>query len=139
MAKNIRDLTLSLDYLTLQNKEQQLVQRFYEILFEKDDGRIHALFQNTKMQEQHNKFVLSLVLVVENIAARGQYDDLIEKLGINHLQQYGVTLDMIPLFKASLMEALQEILDSQWDDDLYKAWDQALDSAFETLFGYLPR
>jgi len=96
---------------------------FYDRLFEIDPG-IGDMFDGIDMENQRNKLIQALALVVESL---DQIDDIIpivETLGRRHAS-YGVTDRHYETVGAALLWTLEKGLSESWTADVKTAWTTA--------------
>jgi len=122
---------LSLDVTTLETsfnllapRGEELVQRFYEELFQRAP-QVKPMFANTTPAEQQNKLLAALKLVVENVRNPQALVPVLTSLGERH-QGYGALPEHYPVVAESLIKVMKEMAGDVWTDTIESAWTQAL-------------
>jgi nitric oxide dioxygenase len=93
---------------------------FYENLFTANP-EAKPLFANTSMEDQKQKLLASLVLVVENLQKPDLLNDRLKGLGARHVQ-YGTLPEHYPLVGAALLTTFEQYLDNEWTPEVKQAW-----------------
>ncbi len=96
------------------------VDSFYENLFS-DYPESKPLFKTTKMEEQKQKLLSSLVLVIENLRNPGALEAALKGLGARHVK-YGTLPEHYPLVGNSLLKTFEQYLKESWTDEVKQAW-----------------
>ena len=108
-----------------------LVRRFYEELF----GRypdVKVLFSNTTVEEQQQKLLAAIKLVVANIRNPQALNDVLQNLGERH-RTYGAQSEHYQAVKTTLLDVMQEISGTAWNEAKRSAWDSALQRVASTM------
>ncbi|MEO1443313.1 MAG: globin domain-containing protein, partial [Chloroflexota bacterium] len=110
----------SFQTLLEKDPEHNFVREFF-VSLRSQDPRLRELFADVDWDQQHNKFLLALVLIVENIEDPGQNTYTLQSMGEDHLNRYGVTRDMLPPFRAALLNTLEINLGDEWTPEVEQA------------------
>lgn len=121
MALDIPKLRGSFEALA--PKGDQLMVRFYELLFAKFP-QVKPLFSNASMPEQRAKLLRALALVVKNLEQPGVLVPYLEGLGRMHVA-YGAVPGHYDAVGGCLLEALADTAGPIWNDGLKQAWTEA--------------
>jgi nitric oxide dioxygenase len=100
--------------------------QFYVNLFV-DYPAAKPLFANTKMKEQEQKLLHSLMLVIENLHNPDVLDSTLRGLGARHVQ-YGALPEHYPLVGNSLLKTFEQYLGTDWTAETKQAWVDAYDA-----------
>ncbi|MDH4185812.1 MAG: globin domain-containing protein [Nitrospira sp.] len=103
---------------------EELVERFYERLFEKYPS-VAPMFKHASMAEQKKKLLASLVLVVENLRRPDTLRNAVMELGVRHAA-YGTQPVHYDAVVENLLAVFEEIAGPSWTDDIRAAWKDAL-------------
>lgn len=103
-----------------------MVARFYEELFRRYP-EVQPLFAHVSLQEQQNKLLAALALVVNNLRKPAVLQQTLSALGARH-QAYGATPEHYEAVASTLLDVMQEFAGELWTDDVQNAWRQALQS-----------
>lgn len=104
-------------------REPQLVNRFYEILFERHP-QARALFGRNSGERQAEMLRSALVSVIDHLEDASWLDATLRQLGAKHLD-YGVTDPMYAWVGESLLATLAEIAGPDWTPELAGEWAEA--------------
>lgn len=104
-------------------REPQLVNRFYEILFERHP-QARSLFGRNSGERQAEMLRSALVSVVDHLDDASWLDATLRQLGAKHVD-YGVTGPMYAWVGESLLATLAEIAGPDWTPELAAAWAEA--------------
>ena len=115
----------------LKPQGEALVKRFYEKLFQQHP-EVKPLFSNTNIIEQRTKLLNSLVLVVNNLRKPEQLVPALSKLGEKH-ESYGVKPVHYHVVIQALLDVMQEFAGDLWTNELYDAWEEALNVVVSTM------
>ena len=99
---------------------------FYERLFTLAP-ETRALFAGTTMDQQEQKLLAALVLVMEHLREPEALAPVLKHLGDMHLA-YDVTPEGFEVGGEALLETLRLFLGEQWTPDLHTAWAEAYGS-----------
>jgi chemotaxis signal transduction protein/hemoglobin-like flavoprotein len=102
---------------------EELVERFYEILFERAPAA-EPLFAQTDMKRQKAMLLGALVLVRNSLRDLDGLVPKLEAMGARHVA-YGALPDHYPVVGEALLAALAELAGEAWTDDLEAAWTEA--------------
>ncbi|MEL6148490.1 MAG: globin domain-containing protein [Chloroflexota bacterium] len=123
----------SFQTLLEKDPEHNFVREFF-VSLRSQDPRLRELFADVDWDQQHNKFLLALVLIVENIEDPGQNTYTLQSMGEDHLNRYGVTRDMLPPFRAALLNTLEINLGDEWTPEVEQAWKDGVNEIFKLMF-----
>jgi hemoglobin-like flavoprotein len=121
MALNAPLLRESFSLVT--EREPQLVNRFYEILFERHP-QVRPLFGKNSGGRQAEMLRSALISVVDHLEDATWLEATLKELGAKHLD-YGVTDEMYDWVGESLLATLAEIAGPDWIPELAAAWAEA--------------
>lgn len=123
----ILPLTMSLNVELLEQSFEQIkpnleafISSFYQTLFQ-DYPQIRHLFDHTDMAKQRKMLFGTLTLVVENLRNPEALDSALKELGARHVQ-YGALPEYYPLFRRSLLKAMETTLGERWTLEIEQAW-----------------
>ncbi|MEM6280626.1 MAG: globin domain-containing protein [Chloroflexota bacterium] len=133
MIDSAHILQSSFQTLLQNDPEHNFVREFF-VTLRGQDPRLRELFETVNWNQQHNKFLLAMMLIVENIEDPNHYTNTLESMGEDHLQRYGVTRDMMPAFRAALINTLQINLKDEWTPEVEKAWTDGVNAIFKLMF-----
>ncbi|NOX59856.1 MAG: hypothetical protein GXP29_13505 [Planctomycetes bacterium] len=105
-------------------RAQELADRFYALLFARYP-QVRPMFPD-QMNDQKQKLIASLVLVVQNIRTPDKLLDPLSQMGQRHAG-YGAAPEHYPLVRDTLLEVLGEIAGDAWTEQLNGDWSVALD------------
>jgi hemoglobin-like flavoprotein len=107
------------------------VERFYSNMFARYP-QIRRLFANTEMRRQREHLLSASVTVIENLRCPDELRPKLEALGRRHLE-YGVSPSHYYALSAALLETIQEVLGTDWNDAVRDAWSDGLDAISRTM------
>ena len=93
---------------------------FYNNLFT-DYPQLRPLFTYTRMEEQHKKLMMALVLVINNLRNIAYLSTILKDLGERHVR-YGTQVDYYPCLGAVLLKTLEYYLGTDWTPEVKQAW-----------------
>ena len=109
---------------------------FYERLFIlSPDAK--PLFAETTMDQQEQKLLAALALVMEHLREPEALTPLLKHLGERHLA-YQVTPDHFELGGEALLETLRLFLGNQWTPELEAAWAEAYTGIVAVMLDDIP-
>ena len=108
-----------------------LVRRFYEELFRRNPD-VRVLFSNTTVEQQQQKLLAAIKLVVANIRNPRALNDALVNLGERH-RAYGAQPEHYQAVKSTLLDVMKEISATSWDEAKRSAWDSALQTVASTM------
>lgn len=111
-------------FAMLAPKGQQLVARFYEVMFA-NHPEVKPMFAKTNPKEQQKKLLNSLVLVVENLRKPEKLLPALRAMGARH-QSYGVIEAHYEVVVETLLVVMHEFAGDAWTDEIETAWRNAL-------------
>ena len=86
--------------------------------------QLRPLFAKTNMEEQQQKLMTSLVLVVENLRNPSYLKVILKNLGERHVS-YGAVQEHYPMVGAALLKTFEEYLGKDWTPEVKQAWADA--------------
>ena len=98
----------------------EFVDSFYTNLFAANP-EAKPLFAHTNMEEQKQKLLSSLILVIENLRTPSVIESSLKGLGARHVQ-YGALPEHYPLVGAALLTTFEQYLKSDWTPEVKQAW-----------------
>lgn len=96
---------------------------FYQNLLT-DYPQLRPLFAKTNMEQQQQKLMMSLVLVVENLRNPSYLKVILKNLGERHVS-YGAIESHYPMVGAALLKTFESYLGSDWTLEVKQAWTDA--------------
>jgi len=135
---------LGLDVLTLESsfnllapRGEELVCRFYEELFKRAPAVI-PMFDNTTPEEQQEKLLDAIKLVIENVRMPEVLAPALSAMGERH-QGYGVLPDHYPVVASTLIGVMKDMAGDAWTDSIESAWTHALNIIAKVMIdAYIP-
>lgn len=122
------ELQSSLEYL-LRN-EEEFAGKFYQRVFEKNP-EIRGLFKRDLKQQ--GRLLTHMLGGIVYTLSRPEYLKLgLRELGKNHAR-YGVRSEYYPVVLQSMLETIREQLGDFYNDNLGKAWEQALNMVISEM------
>ena len=116
-------------------QKELVIEKFYAtFLAEHPEARVY--FERLDMTKQ--SLMLSAALIVSEAHSREDFPAVqhyLHVLGFQH-REAGVPKEMFPIFRDCLIETIRSC-HADWNEELTKAWREALDKAISTMFeGY---
>ena len=102
----------------------ELVATFYRELF-KRYPEVESLFADTSVEEQEQKLLATLKLVVENARRPEKLANELNELGERH-QSYGAVVEHYDAVAEILLETLKQYAGGLWTDKVRRTWVAAL-------------
>ena len=93
---------------------------FYQNLLT-DYPQLRPLFAKTNMEEQQQKLMMSLVLVIENLRNPNYLKIILKNLGERHVS-YGAIEQHYPMVGAALLKTFESYLGADWTLEVKQAW-----------------
>ena len=93
---------------------------FYQNLLT-DYPQLRPLFAKTNMEEQQQKLMMSLVLVIENLRNPNYLKVILKNLGERHVS-YGAIEQHYPMVGAALLKTFESYLGADWTLEVKQAW-----------------
>jgi hemoglobin-like flavoprotein len=121
MALNIPILRES--FALVVQRQPQMTQRFYEILFERYP-QARPLFGGNASAKQEKMLTEALTAVMDHLDDAAWLKDTLAGLGKKHVG-YGITREMYGWVGDSLLATLVEVAGDQWNPELAAAWIEA--------------
>ena len=116
-------------------KASELAARFYSTLFKRYPD-VKPLFADTDPQQQKEKLVKALKLVVNSLRRPEKLAPALSDLGKKH-QKYGALPTHYGAVAETLLEVMAEMAGEHWSDEIAEAWQTALHAVKEgMLAGY---
>jgi len=121
-------------------KQQELLgEKFYEIFFRRCPAA-EIYFDGIDMQRQVHVLTMAL-LVVEQTHSKsyGATKSYLRYMGNRH-HRSGIPEQLYPEWLAAMLETLEQLHGTDWNDELAAQWQQSLQSAIELMLeGYETR
>ncbi len=124
MSLNVPLLRSSFDLVAPQ--ADLLARTFYETMFE-NYPEVQSLFENVDQEDQQRKLIQSLMVIVKSLEQPEKLSSFLKELGARHLD-YQVSSVHYPIVQESLLIALEKIAGEAWNEELYDAWNEALET-----------
>ncbi len=124
MGLNVQALRSSFDLVA--PRADELAERFYDRLFD-DYPELEPLFVGTNFDEQRQKLIQSIALIVKSLEDPEALTRYLHQLGVGH-DEKGVTENDYEPVANSLLATLAEIADEHWNQELEDAWTEALET-----------
>ena len=132
-ALNVAALTKSFNLL--EPRGEELVERFYDELFERYP-QVKPLFAGTTPAEQQRKLLTALKLVINNLKNPTALGKALTELGARH-QGYGAEPAHYKVVAGVLLDVMAEMAGKAWTTSVKKAWQDALTIVAEAMLkGY---
>ncbi len=96
---------------------------FYQNLLT-DSPQLRPLFAKTNMEQQQQKLVMSLVLVVENLRNPDYLKTILKNLGERHVS-YHALQEHYPMVGTALLKTFESHLGPDWTPEVKQAWTDA--------------
>ena len=122
----------------LEESKEPLAGRFYLVFFERHPEML-CYFDGVDLRFQGVMLTMALQLAVQHFEApKPAIEEYLRLLGHKHCVR-GVPSDAYPMFQQSLMSALAEFHEGDWDPQLEQQWQEALRAAIEIMIeGHSP-
>jgi hemoglobin-like flavoprotein len=121
VALNVPLLRQSFELVT--ERQPQLVNRFYQILFERYP-QVKPLFRQSSQAKQEEMLTATLVAVMDHLEDAAWLSATLTQLGAKH-RDYGVTEEMFGWVGASLLATIAEVAGDDWSPEHAAAWTEA--------------
>jgi hemoglobin-like flavoprotein len=115
----------SLESLSLPGKEPMLVERFFDLFFERHP-EVRELFGEHGVNEKEEMIRETLASVFAWAEDEPWLDGNLEAMGRSHAE-YGVEDAMYDAFVDTMLDALEEVAGPDWKDGCREAWRAALE------------
>lgn len=89
-----------------------------------DYPQLQPLFAKTDMEQQHQKLIMSLVLVIGNLRNPEYLQITLKNLGERHVG-YGTLQQHYPMVGAALLKTFESYLGADWTPEVKQAWTDA--------------
>ncbi|PPS43334.1 globin family protein [Chroococcidiopsis sp. TS-821] len=89
-----------------------------------DYPQLQPLFAKTDMQQQHQKLIMSLILVIGNLRNPEILKVTLQNLGARHVS-YGTLQQHYPMVGAALLKTFESYLGTDWTPEVKQAWTDA--------------
>ncbi|MES1022877.1 globin family protein [Gloeocapsa sp. BRSZ] len=89
-----------------------------------DYPQLQPLFAKTDMDQQHQKLIMSLILVVSNLRNPELLKITLQNLGARHVS-YGTLQQHYPMVGAALLKTFESYLSKDWTPEVKQAWADA--------------
>ncbi|HCF29921.1 MAG TPA: globin, partial [Cyanobacteria bacterium UBA11049] len=93
---------------------------FYQNLLT-DYPQLRPLFAKTNMEEEQQKLIMSLGLVIENLRHLNYLKVILKNLGERHVS-YGTIAQYYPMVGAALLKTFESYLGADWTLEVKQAW-----------------
>ncbi len=123
MSLNVPLLRSSFDLVAPQ--ADLLAKTFYKTMFENYPD-VQSLFENVDAEDQQRKLIQSLMVIVKSLEQPEKLSSFLKELGARHLD-YQVSSVHYPIVQESLLIALEKIAGDAWNEELFDAWNEALE------------
>lgn len=123
--------TLRYSFRRLMPRADGLAARFYDTLFARYP-EVVPLFEGVKIEDQRQKLIRALALVVRHLEQPDFLRAYLQGLGAIHLA-YGVAPAHYLAVRECLLATLAEIAGESWSASEEAAWQGALDHIAETM------
>ena len=107
-------------FLMMASKGEQIVLRFYDVLFERFP-ELQSFFRSSDLSQQHAKFLNGLRTLVSHLDNPQKLRSILIRLGERH-QSYGVEFQHYPPVLDTLLQVLTESGGRGIDGKTYEAW-----------------
>ncbi|WP_319420899.1 globin family protein [Pleurocapsa sp. FMAR1] len=107
------------------------VDSFYKNLFIASP-EVKPLFAHTNMEEQKQKLLASLILIVENLKIPSVINSSLKGLGARHIK-YGALPEHYPFIGSALLTTFEQYLKSEWTPEVKQAWVDAYGTVAEIM------
>jgi hemoglobin-like flavoprotein len=107
-------------YWIVTRNDEEFSKSFYIFLFDKYP-QLAPLFVKTNMEQQRDKIIKSLDLIVLNLNNPKRFNSELKNLGAKHVN-YGSELEHYPLVGDALLQALEKHLGEHWNPTVKNAW-----------------
>ena len=97
-----------------------------------DYPQLRRLFAKTNMEDQQQKLMMSLVLVVENLRNPNYLKIILKNLGERHMS-YGAVQEHYPMVGAALLKTFESYLGTDWTPELKQAWTDAYEAVVDMM------
>ncbi len=121
MALNIELLRSS--FKAVSHKAERLIERFYEILFERYPD-VQPLFATARMEEQRKMLLRSIALIVRKVDDTEYLVPYLQGLGKTHVA-YGTKPEHYDAVGECLIAALSETAGELWTKEMEETWVEA--------------
>jgi hemoglobin-like flavoprotein len=116
---------------TVKSRADVLAKRFYELLFAQHP-RFKRLFGRVDLEEQHQKLIQSLVLIVKWLETPDRLTHYLRALGGRHVE-YRVGPEDYEPFIQTFIAVLGETVGAIWTTECEVAWRDALRAVADTM------
>ncbi|MBE9190598.1 hypothetical protein IQ230_09540 [Gloeocapsopsis crepidinum LEGE 06123] len=89
-----------------------------------DYPQLQHLFAKTDMEQQHQKLIMSLILVIGNLRNPEYLKITLKNLGERHVG-YGTLQQHYPMVGAALLKTFESYLGTDWTPEVKQAWADA--------------
>ena len=131
MSNELNIEVLEASFALLADSAEELVERFYQELFEKHP-EVKPLFENVDMTKQRQMLLGSLDYVVSHLREPEKLLEALQAMGQRH-QGYGAVAEHYPVVGEILLSVMQELAGEAWTEEVEQAWSQALTQISEIM------
>ena len=117
-------------YIALSPRLDELVERFYGLLFTRYP-EVRLKFRND-MESQKYHLSAALAIVFRNLDNFSELEGLLMSLGAGHVG-FGVLPEHYPIVRDILLEAIHQTAGDAWSTQLEQAWREALNKVCATM------
>ena len=103
---------------------------FYKIFLKNDE--IALLFKHVPIETQKKMFKMSFESILFFMDNPNQMKIELQDMGKKH-KRYGVKKYHVPIFKASLLEAIKNSFSYETTNEMLKVWEKAIDIIVDSL------
>lgn len=125
--------TLEASFAVVAPEAERLVQRFYEVLFERHPA-VKPMFADSDMKQQRSKLLAAIKFVIANVRNTDALVPALQEMGRRH-ESYGAEPDHYVAVAQVLISVMEEIAGDKWTGEAFKAWSDALALIAETMIG----
>lgn len=118
MSLNVEVLEKSFE--RVKPHDTKFASSFYNNLLT-DYPHLRPLFANTTMEDQEQKLIMSLMLVISNLRNPDYLTTILKELGERHVK-YGAMREHYPMVGASLLKTFESYLGTDWTSEVKQAW-----------------
>lgn len=122
---------LETSFEKVQPQANEFITSFYDNLFT-DYPEAQPLFAGTNMEQQGNKLLQSLILVIDNLRKPDTLSHALKGLGARHVK-YGALPEHYPLVGSTLLKTFEQYLGESWTEEVQKAWVDAYGAITTTM------
>lgn len=118
-------------FKALGGKGHEFIEGFYARVFS-TSPEIEAMFSNTDWQQQRNKVMLALIMVVDNLHDMEHIKTMMQDTIKAH-KPYPILNSHYDLMNNAILITFADILGEDWSEEAENAWQIALDNVATIL------